>query len=215
MPTGAAAPVRPTPERHKRSPSPPPSSQEYRLTLAALPGRCGSGKVLYDTGAGVNVHPDIAAFDRKTLRRPTTPTHITTAGGARKLVQRIGDAYVVLKHRGVDTLLVLHNAIHEPDCPHVLVSGCLSADAGFVHDSVRQTLVGPGDFGDVSRLAYSRERVLEFMTLLPRRSSLRCVSYGPGGASSRRPMAPSRGARRQRRTRPSRSVVALRRRCCA
>ena len=161
------------------------------------------------------MHPDIAAFDRKTLRQPTTPTHITTAGGARKLVQRIGDAYVVLKHRGVDTLLVLHNAIHEPDCPHVLVSGCLSADAGLVHDSVRQTLVGPGDFGDVSRLAYSRERVLEFTDAVasPEQSAVRelwsrrCVVTTADGAV--------RGARRRRRTRPSRSVVALRRRCCA
>jgi hypothetical protein len=195
LPAGAAASVRPAPERHKRGPSPPPRSQEYRLTLAALPGPCGSGKVLYDTGAGVHIHPDIAAFDRKTLRAPATPTHITTAGGARTLVQRIGDAYVVLKYRGVDTLLVLRDAIHEPDCPHVLISGCLSTDAGFIHDSVRQTLVAPDNFGDVSRLAYSRERVLEFESAVavPTQSAVRalwsqkCVVTTAAGAVPWRP----------------------------
>jgi hypothetical protein len=160
-----------------------------------LPEPCGSGKVLYDTGAGIHIHPDIAAFDRGTVRAPTTPTYITTAGGARTLVQRIGDAYVVLTHRGVDTLLVLRDAICEPSCPHVLLSGCLATDAGFIHDSVRQTLVAPGSFGDVSRLAYSKERVLEFegAVAVPTQSVVRalvsqkCVVATAAGAVPWRP----------------------------
>jgi hypothetical protein len=90
---------------------------------------------------------------------------------------------------------VLRNAIHEPDCPHVLISGCLSTDAGFIHDSVRQTLVAPDNFGDVSRLAYSRERVLEFESAVavPTQSAVRalwsqkCVVTTAAGAVPWRP----------------------------
>jgi hypothetical protein len=51
--------------------------------------------------------------------------------------------------------------------------------------------------------------------LWPYRPSPRCVRCGPRSASSPRLLVLFRGARRERRMRPRRSAVALRRRCCA
>ena len=112
-----------------------------------------------DSGAGAHLSPHLGAFDKDTMYVPSPPVHLVTANGSRTTVELRGDAHVVTSYGGIETMIVLKNAMYVPNCAHVLISGSLAHDAGLRQDLTSGVMrTSTGDI--ISRLGFHKSRVL-------------------------------------------------------
>jgi hypothetical protein len=98
-------------------------------------------------------------YNKDTMYVPSPPVHLVTANGSRTVVELRGDAHVVTSYGGIETMIVLKNAMYVPNCAHVLISGSLAHDAGLRQDltsGVMKTSTGE----IISRLGFHKSRVL-------------------------------------------------------